>query len=118
LKNSRLPRTASFAARHRIATIEAELFNLRARNTKFIPLARTRAQRARAGITDIEEESEAEVRAAVRASQQPRIEEVTDEEEEARPAVSNEATDIITAPAIPLPPVILPEHPFQKAKDA
>lgn len=117
-QNSIVKHTFQLSTTDRIATIEAELFNLRARNAKFIPLARTRAQRARAGITDIEEESEAEVRAAVRASQQPRIEEVTDEEEEARPAVSNEATDIITAPVIPLPPVILPEHPFQKAKDA
>ena len=41
----------------RIATIEAELFNLRTRNQKFIPLVRTRAQKARAPTV---EEAEAE----------------------------------------------------------
>jgi len=60
----------------RIATIEAELFNLRARNPKFVPVARTRAQKARNTSADIIEDEDA---AAVRAVRQPQIVEVEDE---------------------------------------
>ena len=60
----------------RIATIEAEPYNLRARNQKFVPLVRTRAQQARAAIAeDFDEEDLAQM------TRHPRIEEVQDEED-------------------------------------
>jgi hypothetical protein len=94
----------------RIATIEAELYNLRARNPKFTPapVARTRAQRARAEFAE-ETENDA---AAVRASQQPRVEEVPDEEETR--AVTSTSTDLIPVSQ----PAAVTEHPYQNAKDA
>jgi len=97
----------------RIATIEAELFNLRARNPKFVPVARTRAQKAREALTD---ESEDEDAAAVRAARQPQIVEVRDEDD-TRPEVVKDA-QIVPEPARATPPVVAPEHPFRNAKDA
>lgn len=96
----------------RIATIEAELFNLRARN-KFTPLVRTRAQKARAPTIDEEEEEDA---TAVRAARQPRIEEVVDEDR-APPVVEKEVPAIVE-PTTVSQPTIAPEHPYQNAKDA
>ena len=62
----------------RIATIEAELFNLHSRSQKFTPLVRTRAQKARAPtieeVTD-EEDGAPAVRAARRAQHEEIIEE-------------------------------------------
>ena len=94
----------------RIATIEAELYNLRARNPKFIPVARTRAQKARAATVEELEEEDA---AAVRAARQPQIVEVEREEE----AVTKEAP-VITDSAEPAQPSAVPEHPYRNAKDA
>lgn len=94
----------------RIATIEAELYNLRSRNPKFTPLARTRAQKARAvAAEDVEEEDAA----AVKAARQPQIVEV-EEEEEVQPVVAKDA-QIITEP---IEATTTPEHPFRNAKDA
>jgi hypothetical protein len=97
----------------RIATIEAELFNLRARKQKFTPLVRTRAQKAREPTIDETDEEDA---AAVRAARQPRIEEVVDEEE-TQPAVEKDPP-VISEPIIVPQPIIAPEHPYQNAKDA
>jgi len=96
----------------RIATIEAELFNLRARN-KFTPLVRTRAQKAREPTLD---ETDDEDAAAVRAARQPRIEEVEDEDAPHR-VIEKEAPAVAEPPIIPQP-VTTPEHPYQNAKDA
>jgi hypothetical protein len=87
----------------RIATIEAELYNLRARNPKFVPLVRTRAQKAReptAETTDEEDE------AAVKAARQPQIVEVPDEETR------------VEEPTVTSQPDSIPEHPYRNAKDA
>jgi hypothetical protein len=97
----------------RIATIEAELFNLRARGSKFVPAPKTRAQKARAAtIEEVEEEDEA----AVRAARQPRVEEVTDEE-----AVRNVSPGVapVVREATPVSQsTSASEHPYQRAKDA
>ena len=92
----------------RIATIEAELYNLRARNPKFIPLIRTRAQKARTpmdGIVDEEDD------AAIKAARQPQIVEVADEEQSSDKQVVQES---IVNPQ----PDPIPEHPYKNAKDA
>jgi hypothetical protein len=93
----------------RIATIEAELFNLRARNPKFTPIARTRAQVRAAAPTEDEDA------AAVRAARQPRVEEVPDEEAAPRPT-SKEV--IIPDPPTTSQTTSAPEHPYREAKDA
>lgn len=106
--------TFQLSTSDRIATIEAELFNLRARNQKFTPLVRTRAQKARAPTTDLDDEEE-DV-AAVRAARQPRIEEVDDEE--GTRSVPNKDVPAATEPITITQPIIAPEHPFHNAKDA
>ena len=97
----------------RIATIEAELFNLRTRNQKFTPLVRTRAQTAKAPIAEESDDEDAE---AVRLARQPRIEEVEDMGE--TPPVVEKIIPAITEPITISQPVIAPEHPYQNAKDA
>ena len=99
----------------RIATIEAELYNLRSRNQKFVPLVRTRAQKARAAAV-IEEVDEEEEEAADRTSKRPRIEEVEDEED-TRQVVSKKAPTVSEPIAATQAPIV-PEHPYQSAKDA
>jgi hypothetical protein len=99
----------------RIATIEAELFNLRARHTRFSPVVRTRAQKARSAAVEVEEEEEEDA-AAVRAARQPQIVEVRDVDE-TRPEVSEEAQPV-PEPAEPAPQVVTAEHPYRNAKDA
>ena len=79
----------------RIATIEAELYNLRARNQKFVPLVRTRAQRARAPIAeDFDDEDSAQT------TRHPRIEEVQDEEDTQPVVVRKKTTIPDSAPVI------------------
>ena len=94
----------------RIATIEAELYNLRARDQKFVPVARTRAQQARAAIAE-ERVEEAPTTQAVR---HPRIEEVRDEDE-TQPvrerSVITESTPVPQSNSVP-------EHPYQNVRDA
>ena len=89
----------------RIATIEAELYNLRARNPKFVPIVRTRAQKTRAPNAEISDEED---EAAVKAARQPQIVEVADEE----------ARAVIEEPTITSQPDSIPEHPYRNAKDA
>jgi hypothetical protein len=98
------------SATERITALEAELFNLRARKSAFVPVARTRAQKAR------------ELPLAAT------IEEIPDEPE--IPAPVREVTPAIpdvqpTPPVVPQEPAKranlpfnLPEHPFRNAKDA
>jgi hypothetical protein len=102
----------------RIATIEAELFNLRSRHPKFVPLARTRGQQARA-IEDAEKEDDM----ATRAARQPRVEEVPDEDENRQvirieTPTNTQETTAITEPTAAAIPTIEPEHPYREAKDA
>ena len=99
----------------RIATIEAELFNLRARHPRFSPAVRTRAQKARADAVEMEEDEEEDA-AAVKAARQPQIVEVRDVDE-TRPEVAKEAQPV-PEPAEPAPLVVNPEHPYRNAKDA
>jgi metal-sulfur cluster biosynthetic enzyme len=97
----------------RIATIEAELYNLRSRNPKFVPVARTRAQKARALNT---EDSDDEDAAAIRAARQPQVEDVTEEEEV--PRILTRDTPKVSEPVSVSQPPIAPEHPYHNAKDA
>ena len=112
-KNAVIQHSFQLSTSDRIATIEAELYNLRARNPKFVPLVRTRAQKARAPTTEVDDDEDA---AAVRAARQPQIVDVTDEEE-ARPIITTEAPTA-TEPTAVSQPIIAPEHPYQNAKDA
>ena len=93
----------------RIATIEAELYNLRARNPKFVPLIRTRAQKASAHTADETEEEDA---AAVRAARQPQVVEAEDEVPPVKEAQVN------SKHADSPQPDSTPEHPYRNAKDA
>ena len=98
----------------RIATIEAELFNLRARNPKFIPAARTRAQKAKVAFSDDVEEIDAP--AVKEARQKARIEEVPEVAEP--PAAVAKDVPSTTVPTVDVPTVTEPEHPYQHVKDA
>ena len=102
----------------RIATIEAELYNLRSRHPRFSPVARTRAQKARSTAVEIEEE-EAEEAAAVRAARQPQIVEVRDVDD-TRPEVAEEAQVVpaVPEPAEPAHLIETTEHLYRNAKDA
>ena len=102
------------STRDRIATIEAELYNLRSRNSKYTPLVRTRAQKARAA--SMEEEEEETDAAAVKAARQPQIEEVEDEGEP-RPVIAKETKDT-PDPKESFLPVMAADHPYRKVKDA
>ena len=92
----------------RITALEAELFNLRAKRSAFIPIAKTRAQRAR------EQPLEAT------------IEEVEEEDEPVREKTPTAPVVTTTAPAaVPDPPIVIiakppaiQEHPYHLAKDA
>jgi hypothetical protein len=85
----------------RIASLEAELFNLRARQPGFTPVIRTRAQKARNANADPDDDP-APVQPPVNSeSDQPR-------------ATSIPPTSV---PAIPFEPKG-PEHPFRNAQDA
>ena len=108
MTTSTTKQTFQLSTSDRIATIEAELFNLRARNPKFVPVARTRAQKAREPSTEAAEEEDA---AAVRAARQPQMVDV-DEEDNTRPVITSDA------PSEPSQPINAPEHPFRNAKDA
>ena len=89
----------------RIATIEAELYNLRARNPKFVPLVHTRAQKARAPTVEATDDED---EAAVKAARQPQIVEVQDKETR----VVDKDSTVISQPDS------IPEHPYRNAKDA
>ena len=120
LATSPLPAIVTKPAFHlstgdRIATIEAELFNLRARHARFAPVVRTRAQKARSTAAEIDDEEEEDA-AAVRAARQPQIVEVRDVDD-TRPEVSEEA-QIVSEPLEPAPLVVTTEHPYRNAKDA
>ena len=97
----------------RIATIEAELFNLRSRNPKFMPVARTRAQKARlASADDIEEDDIA----ADRTAKQSRIVEVEDEDNVQSGLPKDAPT--VSEVSRTVQPSNAPEHPYRNAKDA
>ena len=92
----------------RIATIEAELYNLRTRNPKFVPLVRTRAQKARAPTDEVTDEEDD---AAVKAARQPQIVEVTEEE-------SHSDKQVVQEPVVNSQSDPIPEHPYRNVKDA
>ena len=98
----------------RIATIEAELFNLRSRNPKFVPLARTRAQKARAvTIEEVEDEDDAP---AVKAARQVQAERTIEEAGPSEEAVKE--VPVPTNPVVTSQSIDTPEHPYQSVKDA
>lgn len=96
----------------RIATIEAELFNLRAR--KVGPAARTRSQKGKVAFSDDVEEIDAP--AVKEARQQARIEEVPDID--APKALPPKDKPVVSEPIAEAQQVVEPEHPYQNAKDA
>jgi len=85
--------TYILSANDRIATLEAELFNLRARKQPVAPAVRTRAQRAREPTPEEEEE---EVAAARKQTEEPPVQQIE----------------------VPKAPEVQPEHPYRNAKDA
>jgi hypothetical protein len=89
----------------RIATLEAELFNLRARKTVAANAIRTRAQRARDSSPEIAGEEDLPV---------PTVRRVTPD------IVTPTAPPVVIVPASnkPAPVAEENEHPYQKAKDA
>jgi len=99
--------TYTLSNNERIATLEAELFNLRKTKDNPIASVRTRAQKAR---EEVEAEDEREVAAA--RKEIPRIEEV--EDEDAAPKQTSKPP-IVTVPAVQ---PIVPEHPYRNARDA
>jgi hypothetical protein len=101
------------SATDRIVALEAELFNLRARKSAYVPVARTRAQKARESrVEDDEEDAE-----AVKAARQSRIEEVVEEDGPTLPEPRKDHnTPIVNTSASQ--PTTEPEHPFRNAKDA
>ena len=104
---SQVQPTFNFTTSDRICALEAELFNLRARKSAFVPVVRTRAQKAREfPSATIEEVPEEEPDVPIR--EEPAIRMTP-----ARPVVVQEPTTIVTAK-----PAVEPEHPFQLAKDA
>ena len=93
----------------RIVTLEAELFNLRARRPAFVPAIRTRAQKARElPLATIEEVSEEED-APARKADGPQIIVTTPK----RPSIVQGPEVIVESQ-----PAVEPEHPFRSAKDA
>jgi len=96
----------------RIATLEAELFNLRARKPAFESSVRTRGQKAR--DTRAESDDEEEV-AAVRKRRQPTVEE---EEESTTPDKQPPRQPTPTATIPTRQPEAAPEHPYRNARDA
>ena len=95
--------TFTLSSNERIATLEAELYNLKKAKENPIATVRTRAQKARERPEDDDEREVTEARKAI-----PRIEEVEDIDAAPR------------QPSVPIPssqPTI-PEHPYRNAKDA
>ena len=104
--------TFQLSASDRIATLEAELFNLRARRPAFAPIVRTRAQRAResspeASIEEVDETATDEIPPV------PKPVPIIPVTQPSRPIITEEPTIVITAR-----PSVEPEHPFRNAKDA
>ena len=100
--------TYQLSTTDRIATLEAELFNLRAKKSTFVPTVRTRAQKARelpmASIEEIEDE---EPVIPAREVSPPII--MTPQRRE----IPQEPQGVVTAQRQEEP-----EHPFQQARDA
>ena len=100
--------TYQLTTNDRIAVLEAELFNLRARRPH-PPANRTRAQKAR----NANAEDDDEVAVAAARAQQSRIEEVPDEDAPQPPKETpKEASSTSTQSTT------TPEHPYRSAKDA
>jgi hypothetical protein len=99
----------SLTTADRIVALEAELFNLRARRPSFVPVVKTRAQKARelplASIEEIPEDEEdgpaivTAPKVIITPPQQPKI---------------------VRVPEVPITvrPPVEPEHPFRDAQDA
>jgi hypothetical protein len=97
------------SADDRIATLEAELFNLRARRPLVPPTIRTRAQKARNPSVEIEEEEQQTT---------PPSRDTTPEIVVPVVAPAAPPVIIISDPATKAPPISIQEHPFRNARDA
>jgi len=99
----------------RIATIEAELFNLRSRRPRLGPVTRANTQKARAPTIEEVEDEDANIRG-------PRTEERSQTEESDKDeGTSRDPVRKVIAPAQPeIAPRSeeAPEHPYQNVKDA
>jgi hypothetical protein len=112
--------TYQLSSSDRIAHLESELYALKARKSNFIPLARTRAQKARiARVEDSDDEDglqekEPEKEASIEIVEQPPAKEKEKLPFEMPPSfVINPTPPIVVNPVTPVP-----EHPFRGAKDA
>ena len=107
--------TYQLSATDRIASLEAELFALKARRPGFIPTILTRGQKkARNTSTEIEDEE------TDRPAPPPvPVEPTTRRERSSEPAIlptPQTPANVSVAPADPAP--VEPEHPFRNAQDA
>jgi hypothetical protein len=112
--------TYQLSSSDRVAHLEAELFALKARKTKFVPLARTRNQRRNAQVEDSDDEEQApeeepEKEESPKGMAQPQAKEkskVTFEDPK--------GTAFVPDPNLTIPNQATsePEHPFRRAKDA
>ncbi len=104
--------TYQFSSEDRIALLEAELFNLRAKRPGFTPQIRTRAQKARAANVE-DDNSTAQPSAPPRQNTPPVTQETTAPAQPRLNGPNNSNNSFI-------PPVIdnEPEHPFRNVPDA
>jgi aspartyl protease/uncharacterized protein DUF4100 len=99
----------------RIAHLEAELYALKSRRSNFVPVARTRAQRARKANVEISDEEDEDPVISPKKVITPRV--------VVPPAAKEDKTVSAKDPATPQPNATIiddpePEHPFRNAKDA
>lgn len=112
--HTQVPSAPAFqlSATERITTLEAELFNLRARKSAFTPAIRTRAQKAREAPLEasIEEVSADEPDPVPRRAATPAVQAV--------PPKATIVPDVPIAARVDPLPSSAPEHPFRNARDA
>ena len=112
--NQKLQDIRQPSPKDRIATIEAELFNLRARHDPTSHI-RLRAQKARVAIIDDEDEEEV---AAIRKGKQPQIVEVEEEPAASQPDVLPvKKTTTPTASTSTSQPIQAAEYSYQPLKN-
>ena len=111
--------TYQLSSSERIAHLESELYALKARKSNFVPLARTRAQRARAAQLDSSDEEDEAPAVPPKKAITPKVVVPPATKERSKGPVM-ELPEHATPPSVPVPgtTVDTPEHPFRHAKDA
>ena len=110
--------TYQLSSNDRIAHLESELYALRARNNKFVPLGRTRAQTARkAHVESSDDEESAREETPKKTTPPKEVIPLPTKQKNKAPAV-DPVIDSVTSPAVATMRDPAPEHPFRNAKDA